>query len=87
MMAISMSKWAAMTDEERVAYVQAGKITAEPVFGVRSDAKVNEDEGNSGFVQFRAYSRRILFGAGDTEQDAIRDAYKNLSTYTGKLPV
>ena len=81
-----MTKWAAMTDEDRVAYVQAGKITAERVFGIRSDTKFNEDEGDSGFVQFRAYSRRILFGVGDTEQDAIRNAYENLSTYTGKLP-
>lgn len=74
-----------MTDEERVSYVQAGKITAEPVFGIRADAKVNDDEA-SGFIQFRAYSRGILFGAGDTEQDAIRNAYKNLSAYTGTLP-
>jgi hypothetical protein len=86
MMAISMNKWALLTDDERVAYVQAGKITAKPVMGIRSDAKVNEDDGDSCFVQFRAYSRSILFGYGDTEQDAIRHAYKNLSEYMGKLP-
>jgi hypothetical protein len=85
-MAVSMKKWLAMTDVERVAFVQAGKITAQPVMGIRSDAKVNEDDGDSGFVQFRAYSRSILFGYGDTEQDAIRHAYKNLSVYMGKFP-
>jgi hypothetical protein len=85
-MAVSMKKWLAMTEDDRVAFVQSGKITAKPVMGIRSDAKVNEDDGDSGFVQFRAYSRSILFGYGDTEQDAIRHAYKNLSVYMGKLP-
>jgi hypothetical protein len=85
-MAISMKKWVLLTDNERVAFVQSGKITAVPVMGIRSDAKVNEDDGDSGFVEFRAYSRSILFGYGDTEQDAIRHAYKNLSEYLGKLP-
>lgn len=85
-MAISMKKWVLMTDEERVSYALSGKVIASMVMGIRSDAKVNDDCAGSAVIQYRATIRGILFGIGDSEIEAIQDAYKNLSEYTGELP-
>ena len=86
-MAISMTKWVAMADAERLKYVRSGVLKVEPIFGIYANAKVGYNEPHKeGVVKYKATSRSIQLAIADSEELAYQDAYKFLSTYTGELP-
>lgn len=80
---MNLKKWRAMTNQERVNYLRAGRIIAKPELGLVSQAKDGQPAAG---VRYVATCRGILIAIQESEDLAIRVGQRWLSEWNGSLP-
>lgn len=84
-MAISLKKWKAFTDQERLAYVRKGQIIVKPIMGISAKAKVGSSENDVACVKHQALVRGIRVALADTEEEAYKQAHLWLAEWDGSV--